>query len=76
MDTIITLEMISNIKNILGHGIIVAFCSSENDDMQILNRVKCTSFKDIKQKISDMHQYKVFRIDVLNDQMCVYTVQV
>lgn len=70
----ITLEMLSNVQNWLGHGVRIAFCTSENDDFEVMRTVDCTSFKDIKNALANLWRYKVFRIDTLNDLMCVYVV--
>lgn len=74
MNKNITLEMLSNVKNWLGHGVRIAFCTSENDGFEVMKTVDCTSFKDIKNVLANLWRYKVFRIDTLNDLMCVYVV--
>lgn len=74
MNKNITLEMLSNVQNWLGHGVRIAFCTSENDDFEVMRTVDCTSFKDIKNVLANLWRYKVFRIDTLNDLMCVYVV--
>lgn len=74
MNKNITLEMLSNVQNWLGHGVRIAFCTSENDGFEVMRTVDCTSFKDIKNVLANLWRYKVFRIDTLNDLMCVYVV--
>ena len=74
MNKIITLEELSEIKNVLGKGVRVAFCSSEEDDFEVLRREDFVSFKAIKKELANRWRYKVFRIDTLNDLMCVYVV--
>lgn len=74
MNKNITLEMLSDVQNWLGHGVRIAFCTSEDDGFEVMRTVDCTSFKDIKNVLANMWRYKVFRIDTLNDMMCVYVV--
>lgn len=74
MNKNITLEMLTNVQNRLGHGVRIAFCTSEIDDFEVMKTVDCTSFKDIKNVLANLWRYKVFRIDTLNDLMCVYVV--
>lgn len=74
MDKIITLEELSEIKNVLGKGVRVAFCSSESDDFEVMRKEDFISFKALKTELSNKWRYKVFRIDTLNDLMCVYVV--
>lgn len=74
MNKNITLEMLSNVQNWLGHGVRIAFCTSENDGFEVMRTVDYTSFKDIKNVLANLWRYKVFRIDTLNDLMCVYVV--
>lgn len=70
----ITLKMLSGIQNWLGHGVIIAFCTSENDGFEVMKTINCISFKNIEKVITDTWKYKVFRIDTLNDLICVYIV--
>lgn len=72
MKNIITLEALSEIGNGLGKGVRVAFCSSDANDFEVLRKEDFISFKAIKKEITDGCQYRVFRIDTLNDLMCVY----
>lgn len=74
MDKIITLEELSEIKNYLAKGVRVAFCSSEEDDFEVLRKEDFISFKAIKKGGLARWRYKVFRIDTLNDLICVYVV--
>ena len=74
MDKIITLEELSEIKNVLGKGVRVAFCSSEENDFEVLRKEDFISFNAIKKELANRWRYKVFRIDTLNDLMCVYVV--
>ena len=57
-----------------GKGVRVAFCSSEEDDFEVLRREDFVSFGAIKKELANRWRYKVFRIDTLNDLMCVYVV--
>ena len=72
MENIITLEALSEIGNGLGQGVRVAFCSSNVDDFEILRKEDFVSFKAIKKELANRWRYRVFRIDTLNDLMCVY----
>ena len=74
MDKIITLEMISYIQNWLGHGVRIAFCSTEDDGFEVLEKIDCSSFHNIIKKVEDIWKYKVFRLDTLNDLICAYVV--
>ena len=62
------------IKNVLGKGVRVAFCSSEENDFEVLRKEDFISFNAIKKELANRWRYKVFRIDTLNDLMCVYVV--
>ena len=70
----ITLKMLSSIQTWLGHGVRIAFCTSEKDDFEVMKTIDCVSFKNIEKVIMDTWKYKVFRIDTLNDLICVYVV--
>lgn len=74
MNKIITLEELSEIKNDLGKGVQVLFCSSEKDGFEVIRRENFTSFEAIKDELVNRRRYKVFRIDTLNDIICVYVV--
>ena len=52
----------------------VAFCSSEENDFEVLRKEDFISFNAIKKEFANRWRYKVFRIDTLNDLMCVYVV--
>ena len=70
----VTLKNLSEIENVLGKGVRIAFCTSEEDDFEVLRKEDFISFKAIKKGLANLWIYKVFRIDVLNDLMCVYVV--
>lgn len=72
MENIITLEKLSEIKNGLGKGVRVAFCSTDTDDFEVLRKEDFVSFKAIKKELENRCRYRVFRIDTLNDLICVY----
>ena len=76
MEKIITLEELSEIQNLIGQGVRVVFCSSEDNDFVILGMKDFISFKAIKEEITDRCRYKVFRIDSSNDIICVYVVTI
>ena len=76
MDKIITLEELSELKNVLGRGVRVVFCSSEEDGFEVLRKEDFVSFKAIKKELTNRWRYKVFRIDTLNDLMCAYVVTI
>ena len=75
MSRVITLEDLSEINNALGKGVRVAICSSEEDDFEVLKLKDFISFHGIKREFPNIWRYKVFRIDTLNDLMCVYVVK-
>lgn len=70
----ITLKMLSGIQNWLGHGVRIAVCTSEKDDFEVVKTIDCISFKNVEKVITDTWKYKVFRIDTLNDLICVYVI--
>ena len=37
----ITLKMLSSIQNWLGHGVRIAFCTSEKDDFEVMKTIDC-----------------------------------
>lgn len=74
MEKKITLEQLSEIEMGLGKGVRVAFCSSEEDDFEVLRKEDFSSFKAIKKELANRWRYKVFRIDTLDNFMCVYVV--
>ena len=41
-----------------------------------MKTIDCVSFKNIEKLITGTWKYKVFRIDTLNDLMCVYVVDI
>ena len=72
MEEIITLKQLSNVQNWLGKGVRVAFCSDEN--AFVTEKIDIISFKGIKEKVENPEKYRVFRIDTLNDLICVYVI--
>ena len=71
-ENFITLNELSNIQNWLGNGVRIAICTSEHDDMVITEKIDMVCFKSIRTKFNEPENYKVFRIDSLDDLMCVY----
>ena len=73
MEEVITLKQLSNVQNWLGKGVRIAFCLDE--DSFVTNKIDLINFKQIKEQISNPEKFKVFRIDSLDDLICVYVVE-
>ena len=69
----ITLKQLLKIQNFLSKGIRIAFCLDES--AFITNKIDMISFKQIKDDISNPEKFRVFRIDSLNDLICVYVIE-
>ena len=74
MEEIITLKQLSNVQNWLGKGVRIAFCSDES--AFVTNKIDMVNFKQIKKQIFSPEKFKVFRIDSLNDLICVYVIEI
>ena len=73
MEEVITLKQLSNVQNWLGKGIRIAFCLDK--DPFVTNKIDLVNFKQIKEQISNPEKFRVFRIDSLDDLICVYVVE-
>jgi hypothetical protein len=73
---IITLEQLSKIINVFCKNIKVVLCSSKESGFEILRQEYFISFKAISRRFTDLQSYKVFRIDTMNDIICVYIVKI
>ena len=73
MEEVITLKQLSNVQNWLGKSVRIAFCLDE--DSFVTNKIDLINFKQIKEQISNPEKFKVFRIDSLDDLICVYVVE-
>lgn len=71
-DYTFTLAELSNVQNWLGHGVRIVFCSDEN--APITTKIDMLNFKQIKKNFDHPENYRVFRIDALNDVICVYVI--
>ena len=74
MEEVTTLKHLSNIQNWLSKGVRIAFCSDEN--AFVTNKIDMVNFKQIKEQISSPEKFRVFRIDSLNDLICVYVMEI
>lgn len=74
MEEVITLKQLSNVQNWLGKGVRIAFCSDES--ASVTNKIDMTNFKQIKEQIFSPEKFRVFRIDSLNDLICVYVMEI
>ena len=61
----ITLKMLSSIQNWLGHGVRIAFCTSEKDDFEVMKTIDCVSFKNIEKVIMDTWTHGYIKFSVL-----------
>lgn len=67
-----TLDTFVDMKHDLGGYIRICFCT-DREVSQIIKTSDLTSFKAIK-NIKNAHKFKVFRLDCLNDVICLYVV--
>ena len=74
MEEVITLKQLSNIQNWLAKGVRIAFCLDEG--AFITHKIDMVNFKQIKEQITNSEKFRVFRIDSLNDLICVYVIEI
>ena len=74
MEEVITLKQLSNVQNWLAKGVRIAFCSDES--AFVTNKIDMVNFKQIKEQIFSPEKFRVFRIDSLNDLICVYVMEI
>ena len=74
MEEVITLKQLSNVQNWLAKGVRIAFCSDES--AFVTNKIDLVNFKQIKEQIFSPEKFRVFRIDSLNDLICVYVMEI
>ena len=74
MEEVITLKQLSNVQNWIGKGVRIAFCL--NEDTCTTNKIDIINFKQIKEQISNLEKFRVFRIDSLDDLICVYVTEI
>lgn len=74
MKEIITLKQLSYIQNWLSVGVRVAFCSDEN--AFVTEKIDMLNFMQIREKIENPERYRVFRMDTLDDLICVYVIAI
>lgn len=74
MEEIITLKQLSNIQNWLAKGVRIVFCLDES--AFVTNKIDMVNFKQIKEDIDSPEKFRVFRIDSLNDLICVYVIEI
>jgi hypothetical protein len=73
----ITLYALSKIRNVFAKGVRVAFCelAPDEEDFNIIDKKDFISFRTIGKELADTQSYRVFRIDTLNDLICVYVIR-
>ena len=74
MEEVITLKQLSNVQNWIGKGVRIAFCLDE--DSSAVYKIDIVNFKQIKEQIFNLEKFRVFRIDSLDDLICVYVVEI
>ena len=74
MEEVTTLKHLSNIQNWLAKGVRIAFCSDESTF--VTDKIDLVNFKQIKEQIFSPEKFRVFRIDSLNDLICVYVIEI
>ena len=74
MEEVFTLKQLSNVQNRLAKGVRIAFCSDES--AFVTNKIDIVNFKQIKEQILNPEKFRVFRIDSLNDLICVYVMEI
>ena len=72
MGKIITLEQLAEIDMYLAKGVRVYFCKTVESGFEILRTEDFASFKAIGKELANRWRYKVLRIDIINDLICVY----
>lgn len=73
----VTLDQMLNLKNLLGRGVNVCFCSSKEYDFEREGLIQCRTFSEARDKLKEynLNTLEVFRIDTLNDVICFYVVE-
>ena len=74
MEEVITLKQLSNVQNWIGKGVRIAFCLDE--DSSVVYKIDIVNFKQIKEQIFNLEKFRVFRIDSLDDLICVYVIEI
>ena len=74
MEEVITLKQLSSVQNWLAKGVRIAFCLDES--AFVTNKIDMANFKQIKEQIFSPEKFRVFRIDSLNDLICVYVMEI
>ena len=74
MEEVITLKQLSNVQNWIGKGVRIAFCLDEYSS--VTNKIDLINFKQIKEQISNPEKFRIFRIDSLDDLICVYVIEI
>ena len=73
MKKVITLKQLSNVQIWLGKGVRIVFCLDE--DSFVTNKIDLINFEQIKEQISNPEKFRIFRIDSLDNLICVYVVE-